>query len=299
MTLRFGWSLPIAACLLTACGGGGGTSGGVDSTPPPPPPPAVTYNSFGNLTSDQVVILSGVTFTRSDNPFGSGATTVTHRPFSNSALRIGYNSATGGYTVQSHSGNQSFLPSDIDPSLTFNGPAFTNYAKGTSDYLSLYRPAGGGGDVPLTYTTLVSWTRAITVTGNTQTDTMWGVGGFETVASDMPRTGSATYTGPLRGQSVNGTNIAGVSGQARLTANFGTQSVQTDLFLNGVRPSTLVVGGTGTIQSTRFAGNLSGEGYTGVFDGAFFGPQAAEMGLSFLVSNPDGTTVGGVGAGRK
>lgn len=303
MNIVRGVTLLLAVSMLAACGGGGGTSGGVGSTPPPPPPPTVTYNSFGNLTTDQVIVLSGVTF-RTNNTLGTSSTVVTARPFSNTPLRIGYNSATGGYTVQTQNGSTSFLPADIDPNLTYNGPAFTNYAKSATDrydFLSLYKPAGGGDDVPLTYTTLVSTTRVISdgATQSSQHDNMYGVGGFQTVSSDMPRAGSATYTGPLRGASVNGETIRGVFGQARLMANFGAQTVQADLFLNGVTGSTIVVGGTGTIQSNFFGGNLSGEGYSGAFDGSFFGPQAAEMGLSFLVTGSDGTKIGGAAAGRK
>jgi hypothetical protein len=154
----------------------------------------------------------------------------------------------------------------------------------------------------LTYTTLAQWTRInheqpSSSTATTQSDTFWGVGGFSTLVSDMPRTGGASYLGPLRATYANGTYLEGVTGQARLIADFAAGTVKTDLFLNRTGFST-VAGGTGTIQGARFSGNFNDGRYTGAFDGGFFGPQAAEMGLSFTISDTTGQQFAGVGAGR-
>jgi len=298
-----------AALLVVGCGGGGTR---IVSTPPAPPaPPAVTYASFGSLTSDQLVPLTGVALSRTDTTTATtsttGATTIDARPFSGDSLSISYNASTNGYTVRDGANSQPFVPADIRSDFTFNGPAFVNYARGvgtaTEDYLSIYRPAGGGGDVALTYTTLAQWIRiAHSSTGTTstaQTDAVWAVGGFATLASDMPRTGTASYSGPLRGIYVQGTTLANVSGLAQLAADFGAGTVRADLTLNRSGFSTLLVGGNGTISSARFAGNLAGSGFTGTFDGGFFGPQAAEMGFSFIMSDATGQRIAGVGGGRR
>jgi hypothetical protein len=311
MTLLRNFAVGFVLCALSGCGGGSG--GGVNSAPPPPPPPPV-YNSFGNLTTDQQVSLSGVTFSRTDTITTTstivGATTVTARPFSEGSLSITYNAATNGYTIRSGTNSQTFAPADIRPNLEINGPAFVNYGRAdgpdgaVNAILSIYRPAGGGGDVALTYTTLAQWARVNddppSGTPTTRrSDSFWGVGGFPTLASDMPRTGGATYNGPLRGTYVQGTTIDSITGQVSLFSDFAAGTVKTDLYLNRIGFSTLVVGGTGTIQGVRFSGNLNDGAYTGVFDGGFFGPQAAEMGLSFTISDNAGPQIGGVGAGRR
>ncbi|HEY0412728.1 MAG TPA: transferrin-binding protein-like solute binding protein [Allosphingosinicella sp.] len=301
-----------AACLLSACGGGG-TSGGVGiiPAPPPPPPPAATYPSFAALTSSQQVALTGIAVGRTDRSGAGGSTpgvnAIEARPYANGSLSIAYDAATNSYTIRDGAASQAFAAADLRPDFAFNGPAFQNYARGvgsaSEDYLSLYRPGGGGGDVALTYTTLAMWTRLRFTddgtTTTTRTDATWGVGGFETVASDMPRTGGASYAGPLRGQYVNGTAVENVTGQARLVADFAAASVRADLFLNRSGASTLTVGGTGTIAAARFLGSLAGGGYSGTFDGAFFGPRAAEMGLSFSLAGSGAERIGGVGAGRQ
>lgn len=306
-----------ALSLLSACGGGG-AAGGVavipPPPPPPPPPPAAVYPSFATPTSNQQVPLSGVVLSRTDVSTSTGqtqgATSVAAKPFSDGSLSISYDAATSSYTVHDGSRSQTFRPADIRPDFGINGPAFQNYyienaGPTQQDYLSLYRPGGGGGDVALTYTTLSEWVR-ISYTdsndGRTRTTTsqdVMGVGGFETLASDMPRTGTASYAGPLRGYHVNGTALLNVTGQAQLSANFAAGTVQADLFLNRAGFSTLLVGGAGSIASSRFGGTLSGGGYSGPFDGAFFGPAAAEMGLSFSLINAGGERIVGVGAGRK
>ena len=88
-------------------------------------------------------------------------------------------------------------------------------------------------------------------------------------------------------------------GSARLVADFANARVQADLFLNRLGQSTLVVSGSGAISSSRFGGSLAGGGYAGSFDGGFFGPQAAEMGLGYVLTGGDGTQIAGAGAGRK
>jgi len=291
--------------MLTACGGGGG--GGVESTPAPYVPPRLMSTSFNDLVTQTDFALTGVTSSRTDTSTASGgtmgATTITPRLVNDGSLTISYSAAIKGYIVHNNATSQVFRAEDLRPDLAFYGPAISTYSRtegGTSDFLSIYRPAGGGADIPLTYTTLVSSTRVTSdPSGATRNETLWGTAGFTTPAADMPRTGSASYLGPLRGVSVNGTALTGVAGQARLSANFAAQSVQADLFLNRTGFSTLVVGGSGAIQANRFNGNLSGSGFNGVFGGAFFGPQATEMGLSFSIANPDGTQIFGAGAGRK
>jgi len=309
---------------LAACGGGGGPAPGIPAPPPappppPPPPPAPppTYSSFAAPTGNQQVAMTGVVSTATDTQTGTGyfpgEAQVTAAPYSSARLSISYNAASNSYTVQDGARSREFLPADIRSADGTNGPAFVNYARnpGTrnSDYLSLYRPVGAGGDdVALTYTTLAMWTHQDIVDVGSVTETrrslVWGVGGFETLASDMPLTGTASFSGPLRGYSVFpmpglGAATGPLTGQARLTADFGLGTVQARLTANRSGYPTLLLEGAGTISANRFGGNLSGNGFSGPFDGAFHGPRAAEMGLSFSVTDAAGARAYGVGAGRQ
>jgi len=128
--------------------------------------------------------------------------------------------------------------------------------------------------------------------------------GTETENDDMPRTGSANYNAVL-----NGVVLAAVEGgastgyyylndvNASFTADFGNMSVATALLL----PTT---GGTGTNGENRDFGSLAGVGtiaasgpgfmgsfttpdVVGSFTGAFFGPNAVEMGYVFHATAPD------------
>jgi hypothetical protein len=170
----------------------------------------------------------------------------------------------------------------------------------------VYRPEGAGQDIALTYTTLLQFVRlsysenSDNTVQTTVSDMIYGVGGFQTVPSDMPKTGSASYQGPLRGSYSNGTTIDSIVGQTTLSANFGTGQVDTKLFMNSPSLSngTVVVSATGSIDTNKFSGNINDQGFTGAFDGAFNGPRAVEMGLGFRMTRPDGANIIGVGAGK-
>ena len=310
--------------LLTACGGGGSSGGGIapiappppaptppPPAPPPPPPSPASYPSFVAPGSSQQVTLEGGSFGSRYTSSASGSTpsviTVAARP-ADGTMAISFDPATGGYLVQDGARSQQFSASDAAPNMQFYGPAFRTLARGagtkSSDYLSVYRH--GEAEVALTYTTLAAWTRQ-TITDSadgrstdTRADTVLGVGGFPTLASDMPRTGQGSYSGLLHAYYVNGPAVENVTGQSRLLVDFGAGSARADLILRGSsQESTMVLSGLGMISGSRFEGGLSGGAYNGGFAGGFFGPQAAEFGLSFSVTGGAGERVVGVGAGRR
>lgn len=301
----------LAAIALASCGGGGSRPIATPVPPPAPPPapPPPVYASFAAPAGDQQVPLTGVQVTNTVS-YGVGILATvpetTAVGYSSGRLSISYNGAAGSYTVRDNARSSEFRPSDINPTDNTHGGAFVNYRHNRTpdaeDRLALYRPTGGGGEVALTYTTLALWTRAtVDLSGNVERvhhNAVWGVGGFETVAGDMPRTGNATYIGPLRGFDVTDAARA-VTGQSRLTADFAALTVQAELsIIRGGFP-TLLLNGAGQINSSRFSGALNGGGYSGSYEGAFFGPRAAEMGLSFLVRDAAGRPIAGVGAGRQ
>lgn len=134
--------------------------------------------------------------------------------------------------------------------------------------------------------------------------------GVPTLATGVPKTGTASYNGvvwgwgttPSVGSIASGTYD--IHGTSSLTANFATSSVTTSLTYSGTLipytvgivagiPTT-TISGTGTIGSPGFQssistggeagtfyGTLAGAGGTGVFTGRFYGPTAQEFGYNF------------------
>lgn len=122
----------------------------------------------------------------------------------------------------------------------------------------------------------------------------------ELTPPDARTTGTATYTGRLRGDIIENGNIhrSTAYGDFGLTANFSTGSLggwlalaDTDssnyAFVSDIENARIVR------QSDRltFGGDLTGEGiYSGRIDGYFFGPNATELGGTYEVAGEDGNS---------
>lgn len=127
---------------------------------------------------------------------------------------------------------------------------------------------------------------------------------FGIPTADMPVSGLANYstkidaTGLHNGRIYNFTDDA----SATFSADFGAGSVSTAVSLKGATVSggtTVDLGtfnGSGAITGSGFGGTWSG--VPGAFEGAFFGPAAAEMGYTFFLDTGS-TSASGFVAGRK
>ncbi|PTS72375.1 hypothetical protein DBR17_19870, partial [Sphingomonas sp. HMWF008] len=156
------------------------------------------------------------------------------------------------------------------------------------------------------YTVVGSW-GCFDTTANTGRIRL-AVGGAPTIASDMPKTGTATYATGVGGAAlVNGSTISNTltaNSTATFSANFATGSITTALTLAGPLSNATsgpitnfgTFNGTGTIASGSpgFTGTISGTGASGVFAGAFFGPQAREMGYDWAITGSNFNAVGTV-----
>ena len=126
----------------------------------------------------------------------------------------------------------------------------------------------------------------------------YGVWGYPTVASDMPAPTTAvpvvtaTYTLRIAGRRVTPAGVVKLSGTVNVNVNFGTGAVTMVATVNtldalGVATFYGTYNGTGSIAvgATTFTGNFDASSpLPGNFTGAFFGPQAAELGISFAAS---------------
>lgn len=284
------------AILVSACGG----DGGVSSTPPPAPP-RPTYTKIADMSGDRTLQTGGVKYTAANGAFTNG----TVISFGSGSPTIAYTASSDSYTLTEPGG----------PTATF-GPAqlvnpappgtllqyITPNSSSPTDIFTIIGPSTGA--ITLSYVLLGSWMHIDSSTGTT---VRLAVAGSPTLASDMPKTGSANYTVGVGGaaflngsvQSLNQTSTATFS------ANFGAGTVATTLNLASSTQTFGSFNGTGTIASSGpgFSGTLSGTNASGIFSGAFFGPQALEMGFTYVLngdaSNPTFSAVGGAGGAKQ
>jgi len=272
--------------LLAGCGGGG--SGGVSSTPNPPA--GGSYSTLDQLTGNQTFQSGGIHWQVS----GAGRTGQGTDAFG-SGVVFAYNEASDTFTVTTPTG----VVATFDASTYQAGQSTGTrdvFVKGTGasqQTLTLSRPSLSG--VVMSYLVIASFF-------NTPTSSSWtAVGGVPTQASDVPRSGSATYTADTGANVFVGntqyTALSTSGSTATFSANFGANSVATSVHLigppaaGGVAVDFGTFNGTGTISS-------SGPGFTGAFtattgagfSGAFFGPQGAEAAYTY---NFIGTYTGG------
>ncbi|MDE2597905.1 MAG: hypothetical protein KGL44_13605 [Sphingomonadales bacterium] len=287
-------SLLTLGVMLAGCGGGGG-SGGVASTPTPTPPP-VTYTKIVDMSGNRTFQTAGVSF----SPTGVGVTNGSARNFGDGTV-VKYDAASDTYTLTAPTGETaSFSPLTAQPTTVANAQQW-NVPTGTGrETLTLFVPSSSTG-VVLSYTIFGTW-QTINNTGGSSTARL-AVGGVPTVASDMPRTGTASYAAAIYGTAINNGipyNL-NASSKATFSTDFAAGTVATALDLAGKTSATAPVftigtyNGTGTIISggPGFSGSLTGSNASGQFTGAFFGPSALEMGYTFFMN---GSTLGVAGS---
>ena len=131
----------------------------------------------------------------------------------------------------------------------------------------------------------------------------WVLGGSYTLVSDHPTSGSKSYLVGVTSTSVTRDGAMGFTANATVQMNFAGNSFSATIpavqisSVNGNAPveATLQLSGTLDSATGRLEGTItSAEGiYSGHFAGAFFGPQAAEIGIGFVVVKNGGFAVAG------
>ena len=136
---------------------------------------------------------------------------------------------------------------------------------------------------------------------NIATRLIYAVGGFETQRSDLPKTGTASYSSFVTGTAIESGAGRDVGGSATITADFDKASVNTALALTADGQSIGTFNGVAPIEAatSHFKGDLTASGAAqGTFAGSFFGPQATEVGYTYRVQTSIGTVDGGA-VGKK
>lgn len=233
--------------------------------------------------------------------FGSGAT-------------VTYLVGSQSIRVVTDASSRTFGQSNIENGDFANDILFalTDADTGESFGLFLARPTIDY--VPLTYTRLGTYHHDDA--SGSPLDIQNFVFGVVTDGADVPTTGSAAYSTSFGAAIVDNSDKASppiyiannTTGSATFTADFLAGSVSTAIDLNNAEhfagaasvKSFGILTGSGLIQasSPAFDGTLTGSDVSGEFHGAFFGPQAAEMGMVFRAKGAD-LSISGSLEGRK
>jgi hypothetical protein len=194
--------------------------------------------------------------------------------------------------------NAADLAYRFGPAQRTSGDAtFTHYAGSgsagqfnSSDTFTaaLFNPGSGNPRIALTYTSFADITVRNGATGlPTRT---WSVFGIATPASQIPRTGTGTYSGIVFGHGDNGGTTLDVDGTAELSVNFGPSTFRSLLTVftrpagSGAFSPLGTLEYTGFVSGSALSGNITDSGAQGGLQGQLYGRDAAEFGLLFNYS---------------
>lgn len=288
-----------AGLTLSGCGGGGG--GGSQVFIPPPPQ---TYEAFPLTKSASFETIAGIrSYTVSGNrtigDFGVAGR--------NSGVTISYDSAAGSYRISDAVASATFDPTQRSSSDSFD--TYTAASGTTTDELRLFGNIRSGGapagaPISLSYLSFGSWSHDDSSSGEHRDS--YFLFGYPTATSDMPKSGTASYSTFVTANIVNivpGQGESSLTGSATFRADFGAGTVGTSLTLplTNFGSPTSTYSGNGAIAGNQFNGNFTTVDdpsfNSGTFAGGFFGPGAKEVGYTFAISR--GAADPGAGAAQQ
>lgn len=291
-------SLRVAAAaaglMLSACGGGGG--GSASFIPPPPQ----STESFPLTKSASFETIAGIRSYTVPGNRTIGDFRVAGR---NSGVTISYDAAAGSYRISDAVASATFDPTQRSTSDSFD--IYTAATGTTADELRLYGNSRSGGSpagapISLSYLSFGSWSHDDSSSGEHRDS--YFLFGYPTATSDMPKSGTASYSTFVTANIVNivpGQGESSLTGSAAFTADFGVGTVSTSLTLplTNFGSATSTYGGNGAISGNQFSGNFTTSDdptfNSGAFAGGFFGPSAKEMGYTFAISRGAADPYGG------
>lgn len=280
-------ALVLLAASLAACGGSGG-GGGVASTPPPGG--SGGYQTLAELQGDQRFTTAGVSYR------GTPTTLENRRSYNmGTGPILSYDVSQDTFTVSVSADTETtFFPGD----LVDQGPNYTSFRRG-GDTLTIIQPSVGG--VPLSYTQFGSY---FNVSSPTQPGNEYLlVGGVPTTSNDLPTSGTANYTlsaeGIVRADGT-GSRIVDEPSNGSMAVNFGTNQIAFDFAMRTGSFDFGTAEGSAALRSSdaSFTGTITSGRGSGQIGGAFFGPQAEEVGFAWQMTGADFFALGFV-AGKK
>jgi hypothetical protein len=290
----------LVVCLISAgCGGGGGGGANTFDGPSIVRP---SYNDLTNLPSPVGLDIGSVTsFNNSTENYPE--TTLTPQIFASDASmtlvipELGVNDIyTAADVVSTGVIGNTTIP--VVDAVKTSGTV-------TREWVYIQPTVSSS----LRYSTLGIWVQ--TDSSTSATDTAFISAGSKTVGSDIPTAGMASYTGAILGFATEGIGANyTIKAPAFAVADFGARSVTLNSALS-IKTSHATLETTfdnnynlsGTLTysagNNALSGTISTVGKTGSATGVFYGPQAAEIGGTFRVSDPGGTGMFAGGFGLK
>jgi transferrin binding protein len=301
----------VAAGILSACGGGGGSGG----TRPADTVPVASSDSNPQLAALGQIPASDhhIDFTQQAalTPAGLGSFDTLNASVT---PEVSLSNAPSIRVAIPDLGVDDVFGADPATVSTTNGFFRVDTASvesgGTRRTVTYIVPdADSSNPYKLQFSSLGVWNTADAATGQITNAVAFSVG-TRTLGTDIPTTGTANYFGYMLGIAVEGSNQFSVGANASAIANFGarsvavqtTNSVATDLATKAVAAAP-GYDMSGTLTYPAATNALSGtmttaDGKTGTASGNFYGPQAAELGMTFKLASPSGTLVGGAALKR-
>ncbi|HEY6814630.1 MAG TPA: hypothetical protein VI168_03730 [Croceibacterium sp.] len=188
----------------------------------------------------------------------------------------------------------------------------------------VFNHGSGNPQIVLSYTSFAEITETVVQGGVSTTAQHFVPFGVQTPNFQMPRSGTASYSGVVYGAGRHGTVAprAGLTGTSQLAVNFGTNVASLAMTLTATNLDTSAttalgsftyggaIGGScpgGCDTNTFVLFNTTAGGSSGAADGRFYGPEAAEFGAAFTLNLPATTagnaatssTFAGVTVGKK
>jgi hypothetical protein len=323
----------VLAASLGGCytmnGGGSSGGGGAKPTTPTTPTTPAAFTSFIGIFTGKALGSGGTTnqftnVTKFDDPSG--------RQASNLSVDV-RTSQTPGMKQVFVSGAAPFTIQSSEATVESNGSSYRGAVVNSSNSYAVFSNTPGTrldaslGSPSLQYAYAgvghIGAMRAGT-TGDTAFATSGLFGGAAT--GDMPTSGKADYAGGFEGienSALNGQpmKVSNISGKANLSADFAAKTVRgriDDVSNHSLGPikqaAGFSIGFNGSMTGSTFSGSswltqansdapLSGYSSTGVMQGGFFGPGAAETAGALTVNSSDASrklqVTGAFGAKKK
>ena len=217
--------------------------------------------------------------------------------------KVVYDSATGTYTVRDTGSTSKTSTFTTANSTVTNDGTYTTYSKSGGETFKVLNPGALG----LTYVRYGKWRRT-GITGNYfKNNDTYVVFGTPTTRSQMPRTGSASYSTTYDGTFLNKDGLYSVAGTGTIDAFFGSNSLNFTATLAGTSEGAGPAinfgsfAGSGTISSRGSTfqcndGSYNAEGYALSIRGGFYGPAADEVGGNFTLTGNRTHNGSGTGA---
>ncbi|MCW3848937.1 transferrin-binding protein-like solute binding protein [Sphingomonas sp. LB-2] len=316
-----GAALSLAMALAACSGSDPSPTPSPTPTPTPtttPTPTPVSYSSFPLTAATEFGSINAYTSYTGD-PSGAGTLVLGPSGVEGPSTRFRL-AVLVDPTTASTTGSQQVVRENVEESRFVNADltAGTPPATGVTEFAFVQNGTTAGqtsraeflnntvkdkvttdAGLALTRTSYTGWLRADSTAGAHRIT--YGAWGYPTVGTDMPTTGSATYTARVAGRAVTGGaggTVVRLGGTVAVTVNWATGGVTftanvTTVAAGGAETPFGTYTGVGSIAAgaTTFTGNFgAGSPIPGSLLGAFFGPQGSELGITFSGAGTIGGT---------